>query len=883
MKLTAGQTLGRYEILGYLGAGGMGVVYRARDSRLGREVAVKILNERAADSPPRIERFKREARAVARLSHPNILDIHDFGTHDGITYAVTELLHGQTLYDRLKKCPIPPKKGLEICRAIAEGLAAAHGEGIVHRDLKPSNIFITDTGQVKILDFGIARLREQPFDESSPGSEAPTESLTGTGTLVGTVGYMSPEQVDGGQADARSDIFGLGCVMYEILTCRRAFQGETTTETMLAILGKDPEPITALRPEVPEAIEIVVERCLEKQPGERYESAREVASALQALSWDRSGDQESPKQPKPPLRRVGEWVVGFLALGVVVGGILSLRTAGMWPFSAPPLPKVKHLAVIPFESSGTGSDLAQFAAGLGEIIASAVEIAEQNTSGEFWVIPPGDARYMRATTSDDMYRVFNATIALEGRLEGDASEVRLTLSLVNPATSQNIRTTVIEGHLGNVSSFQLNPFSRVIEILELDMSPDVRKRMEGDTTNVAQAFVLYVRGIGALIDGSENGTDTAIDLLEQATVLDPMFAAAGEALVRALLRRHHETGNIEFLERADVQLQEVLAIRPASSTYREQADFFTARGELDQAAEALEEATRLAPREGIAFMKLGRTYHRLGRIDDAERAYQRAMNLRPGYWPVPNRLANLYYSQGRYDAAANAFREVTEDAPLCVQGYNNLGAIYSSLGQNDQARVAFEKSIEVNPNDNYAAYSNLGTLLDLSGRFADAVTMHEKALAIEDGDYQAWGNYAYALTFSAQADKAVGPFARAIELAQERRASEPEDPALLSRLAGYFAMTGGHDAARELLKLAENLESDSPIVHATMGETYEDLGDREAALAWISRAVEGGMLPSHFERRPMLRDLVSDERYRQFVADFAASPSTTEGSSSGEK
>ena len=181
MELKSGQTLGRYEITGYLGAGGMGVVYRARDSQLGREVAVKILNEEAASSPSRIERFEREARAVARLSHPNILDIHDFGTHEGITYAVTELLHGQTLADRLRKGEIPLNKALEICRAIAEGLAAAHSKGIVHRDLKPSNIFITDTGQVKILDFGIARLKERPADKPSPSAEAPTESLTRVG------------------------------------------------------------------------------------------------------------------------------------------------------------------------------------------------------------------------------------------------------------------------------------------------------------------------------------------------------------------------------------------------------------------------------------------------------------------------------------------------------------------------------------------------------------------------------------------------------------------------------------------------------------------------------------------------------------------------------
>ena len=263
--------LGRYEILGYLGQGGMGVVYRARDTRLDRDVAVKTLNEEAARSPTRIKRFVQEARAVARLSHPNILDIHDFGTHGGINYSVTEFLQGKTLWDRLAKGPLPIEKGIKVCSAIAEGLAAAHGEGVVHRDIKPSNVFITDTGRVKILDFGIARLREEPDDNDAEPSEAPTISSYGSSRMAGTSGYMSPEQIEGRPVDGRSDIFALGCVMYEVLTGRRAFKRESTTDTMLAILRDHPEPIADLRPEITQPIVAIVDRCLEKQPGERFE------------------------------------------------------------------------------------------------------------------------------------------------------------------------------------------------------------------------------------------------------------------------------------------------------------------------------------------------------------------------------------------------------------------------------------------------------------------------------------------------------------------------------------------------------------------------------------------------------------------------------------
>jgi serine/threonine protein kinase len=357
MELVAGQSLGRYEITGHLGAGGMGVVYRARDAQLGRDVAVKVLNDRSASQPSRIERFAREAQAVARLSHPNILAIHDFGTHEGIAYSVTELLQGQTLADRIQKGPIPLNKAFEICRAIAEGLAAAHGEGIIHRDIKPSNIFITSTGQVKILDFGIARLREQPADESSPGSMAPTESLTGAAGMIGTVGYMSPEQIDGKPVDGRSDIFGLGCVMYEILTGRRAFRGKTSTDTMLAILGKDPEPIRSQRPEVPQSVELIVERCLEKQPGERFESARDIAFALQAITD--IGRTQSITNLDLLRRTKRRRVFAGMAIALAAAVALIAVSYRVWR-APPPLPGIKHLAVVPFSASGEAPQVQEY-------------------------------------------------------------------------------------------------------------------------------------------------------------------------------------------------------------------------------------------------------------------------------------------------------------------------------------------------------------------------------------------------------------------------------------------------------------------------------------------------------------------------------------------
>src|ERR1022692_1229399 len=275
MALISGTKLGPYEIVGPLGAGGMGEVYRARDARLNREVAIKVLPGAFACDPEQLRRFQQEAQAVAALNHPNILAIHDFGEHEGSPYIVSEFLEGDTLRERMRPGRLPMRKATEYGEQVARGLAAAHEKGIVHRDLKPENIFITRDGRVKILDFGLAKLA---LPEGVPATDAETlVSQTEPGVVMGTVGYMSPEQVRGQAADHRSDLFSFGAILYEMLSGRRAFRGETSVETMSAILKEEPPEFTETNRTVPPALERIVRHCLEKNPEERFQSARDVA------------------------------------------------------------------------------------------------------------------------------------------------------------------------------------------------------------------------------------------------------------------------------------------------------------------------------------------------------------------------------------------------------------------------------------------------------------------------------------------------------------------------------------------------------------------------------------------------------------------------------
>ncbi|HEV3204290.1 MAG TPA: serine/threonine-protein kinase, partial [Gemmataceae bacterium] len=282
--VSVGTKLGPYTILASLGAGGMGEVYRARDSRLGREVAIKVLPEKYAQDADRLARFEREARAVATLEHPNILVLHDVGTEQGITYAVMELLEGETLRSQMSQSPLPWRKVLEIGTAITEGLGAAHAKGIIHRDLKPENIFLCADGRVKILDFGLARMEKTASPLVETGSYESRE--TDTGTVMGTVGYMAPEQVTGKAVDARTDLFALGCVLYEMLSGRRAFPGGTAAEVQAAILRDDPLPLSKSSQECPPGFERLIRHCLEKKPESRFQSARDLVFALRDLSTE---------------------------------------------------------------------------------------------------------------------------------------------------------------------------------------------------------------------------------------------------------------------------------------------------------------------------------------------------------------------------------------------------------------------------------------------------------------------------------------------------------------------------------------------------------------------------------------------------------------------
>ena len=413
MPLSAGTRLGLYEILAPLGAGGMGEVYRARDKKLDRDVAIKVLPQSVAADPDTLARFEREAKAVAALSHPNILAIHDFGDQDGVAYAVMELLEGETLRARLDAGPIPQKQAVDLALQVAKGLSAAHEKGIVHRDLKPENLFVSRDGHLKILDFGLAK-RVEAVD---PGKEtsAPTGSgHTEPGTVMGTMGYMSPEQVKGFPVDHRSDIFSFGAILYELLSGVKAFKRETNAETMAAIMRDEPPELSESGRNISPALDRVVKHCLEKDRDHRFQSARDIAFSLS-------------EQPAPAVASSAR------------GSATPIASEGLW------------VAVLPFKYAGADAGLAALADGISEEIGAGLSRFRYLS-----VVASASAGRLKGEAGDEraLGARLGARYVLEGSIRGGGSALRVSAQLVDAQTGAQLWSETFNRDLQASSVFE---------------------------------------------------------------------------------------------------------------------------------------------------------------------------------------------------------------------------------------------------------------------------------------------------------------------------------------------------------------------------------------------------------------------------------------------
>jgi serine/threonine protein kinase len=516
MTLKLGTRLGPYEIVAPLGAGGMGEVYRARDSRLNRDVAIKVLPERLSQNPQSLARFEREAKAVAALSHPNILVLFDVGTHDGLTYAVTELLEGQTLRERLDALSIPWRKAVEIGAAVAEGLSAAHSKGIIHRDLKPANIFLTSDGRVKILDFGLARRQPSvsPEEETATFADAETEA----GTILGTVGYMSPEQVRGGTAEASSDIFSLGCVLYEMVTGQRAFRGSSAGDIMAAILKEEPAPMADSARQIPPELDRIIERCLAKNAGQRFHSAHDLAFALKS-TLTASTERQSEALPRPTRLR--------LALGLLVA-VLVIVLAGAFVYRKNRAgASIDSLAVLPFVNIGGDPNTEYLSDGITESLIDSLSqvpnLKVMSRSAAFrYKGKDADARTAG--------RELGVRAVLTGRITQRGDTLVVSTELVNVDDNSALWGEQYNRKLSDALAVQQEIAQQISEKLRLRLSSEQKTELAKHQTDNPEAYQLYLKGRYYASKFDTENLKKGLDYFQQAVALDPKYALAYDGI-----------------------------------------------------------------------------------------------------------------------------------------------------------------------------------------------------------------------------------------------------------------------------------------------------------------------------------------------------------------
>jgi tetratricopeptide (TPR) repeat protein len=770
-----GRTLGHYRVVEMIGEGGMGEVYRAHDNRLDRDVAVKVLPEEVAEKPDRLARFEREARAVAKLSHPNILDVYELGEHEGRPFMSTELLEGETLRDRLGGASLGWRRATEIGAAIADGLGAAHEAGICHRDLKPSNVFITADGRVKVLDFGLAR-----YEDAGVGKDvthAPTITRhTDPGTVLGTVGYMSPEQVRGETVDQRSDIFSLGCVLYEMVSGQRAFSGDSAVETMNAILKEEPSEVLSSGVELPPELAGTIRRCLEKRPQSRFQSASDLAYNLRTISSASVPTATGLATRVRGRTRTALWLAASAVAAAAVVIVLYFGRGGEEPIGIGSSGR-PAVAVMPFDCTAASENLRWLRQGVPDMLVTGLAqtrgldvVSSERLLEILNRLAPESAEAIAPGQVLEVARRAGAGAVVVGSVIGAGPELRIDVRVQDPDDG---RLLFAHGVRGDEVFVLVDKITKQIRA-DLGVTTAASDRGIAELTSESlEAYRLYVEGRNA----SRNGRFAdARELYRQAVEIDPSFTMAYFELSISpytydpALRDEFRRKTLEGLDRLSERERLMVGSNAASW-----------EGDDERALKLQEELVTLYPDQADAYRRLSFLYRTvLGDTEKAMQALERGVRAVPTYGPLRNYFAYQLLYAGRFNEGIRQLEEYAQMAPGEPNPHDSMGEAYLMFGRPEDAIAKYTDAVKLDDTF-FNSYFGRAWAHAVLGHYDNALAEVEAVEDVADGDEVALYN---ALGFRGLLLAQVGRY-REAELAVDE----------IHRLAERFGVATAHSVA----------------------------------------------------------------------------------------
>ena len=752
MTISAGTKLGRYEIRSKIGAGGMGEVYLAQDTKLDRKVALKILPAEVAADGDRMSRFIQEAKAASALNHPNIITIHEIDQTDSVHFIATEYIDGETLRQRMRAAPMKLGEVLDVAAQIASALSAAHAAGIVHRDIKPDNIMMRPDGVVKVLDFGLAKLTERPPDAID--TEAPTRAAvkTGPGIVMGTTAYMSPEQARGITVDERTDIFSFGVVLYETVTGRLPFEGSTSSEVLASILSeKEPQPLARYARDVPAELERIVEKALCKDRLERYQTVKDLLLDLkhlkQELEFERKRERSVPPKSKsaPALgeqtqeRTVMDSVarstlnmsgtttaikVNHRNIVIIVAALSIIASAvgAYLYFARARSGAINSVAVLPFANTSNDPNMEYLSDGISEaLINSLTELQQLRVIARSTVF-----RYKgKEVDPQTIGRDLNVRALLMGRVRQTGDNLNIQVDLVDATTGAQLWGKEYESKSSDVLSVKQAIAREATDRLRLRLSGDEQRQLTKRDTTISESFQFYLRGRHYWNKRSAESIKKAIEQFQQAIDLDPNYALGYVGLADSYLQLEQYAGApaSEIMPRARAAVDRALQLDDSlSEAHATSASINQKLWRWTEAEEELKRAINLNPNYPTAHHWYAYYFYIQRQFDDAMREINRAYELDPLSAVISENVANVYLLKNDLNSAIKQVQRTIELDPDFADAHYILGFAYLKQGRNDEATAEFQKAVDLSHRAS-TYLGNLGYCYAVTGRRAEALSI----------------------------------------------------------------------------------------------------------------------------------------------------------------